>query len=293
MGIRGALLLTAGYGTRVEPLSLCRPKCLLPYGGDTLLALAARRALELRPAALFANATVRPDLVAAGLAALGSWTLMREPLPLGTVGTMARLPDVLKSGTLLVSNTDMVTHPDMAGMLRVHRRTCAQWTALCGPFPEEGRYGGLPVGAEGELGGVRPEEMHYYGISLLEPPVLQMAATLGGGSVFGDLLESCLGAGLRVRAFRTEADWLDMGSLGGLRQNILAGGSWVSAGAEVSPGAELLGTVSVGAGCRVGSGARVRDSVMLAGSSIECGELARGLLPWDTPFEYGGAIHES
>lgn len=219
--------------------------------------------------------------------------MLEEPRPLGVVRTLAGIREAGLSGTLLLSNTDMVTEPDMKAMLRQHRETGSGWTLLCGPFPADGRYGGLSVAGDGLLGGPGAVKMHYYGISLLEPGVLEVAASLGGGDMFGGLLEACVRAGLRPRAFRTGSRWLDMGSLERLRRNILAGGSWISRNAEVAPGARIRGRVSIGDGCRVGPAATVRDSVMLAGSSMEGGDLTEGILPWDTPFESGRAVYES
>ena len=231
--------------------------------------------------------------MAAELAPLGEWTVLEEPEPLGAVGTLAGLGKILFGGTLLLSNTDMVTRPDMAAMLRSHRKRDADWTVLCGPFPDRGSYEGLPVRADGCIGSPAASKAHYYGISLLEPSVLGVAADAGGGAMFGPLLAACLEAGLRVCAHLDPAVWMDMGSLKLLRKNILAGGTWVSPGADVASGARITGTVSIGDGCRVGPGAAVRDSVMLAGSSIRSGRLEKGMLPWNTTFESGGAIHEA
>ena len=219
--------------------------------------------------------------------------MLEEPEPLGAVGTLARVRERFCGGTLLLSNTDMVTRPDMAAMLRSHRRSDADWTVLCGPFPDRGSYEGLPVRSDGCIGSPAASEAHYYGISLMEPSVLGVAADAGGGGMFGHLLAGCLEAGLRVCAHLDPAVWMDMGSLKLLRKNILAGGTWVSPGADVASGARITGTVSIGDGCRVGPGAAVRDSVMLAGSSIRSGGLEKGMLPWNTTFESGGAIHET
>lgn len=231
--------------------------------------------------------------MAAELDPLGEWTVLEEPEPLGAVGTLARVRERFCGGTLLLSNTDMVTRPDMAAMLRSHRRSDADWTVLCGPFPDRGSYEGLPVRSDGCIGSPAASEAHYYGISLMEPSVLGVAADAGGGGMFGHLLAGCLEAGLRVCAHLDPAVWMDMGSLKLLRKNILAGGTWVSPGADVASGARITGTVSIGDGCRVGPGAAVRDSVMLAGSSIRSGGLEKGMLPWNTTFESGGAIHET
>lgn len=276
----------------MEPLSLSRPKCLLPHGDATVLSLAAERALSLRPRILMANATRRPDLVKAELRGHGDWSVSPEPVPLGAVGTLAGAAGALDGGTLLVSNTDMVTDPDMQDMLFAHREAAAQWTLLCGAFPGRGGYGGLPVGPDGRVA-APPEDggrkLHYYGISLMEPPVLDLTAGCRGG-LFDGLLPACLGAGLSVRAHVTGAGWLDMGSLELLLDNILAGGSFVSPKAHVSPEAKLRGRFRIGSGCLVGAGALVEESVMLDGSSVDWGVLFRAVLPWGAALESEGAI---
>jgi len=199
-------------------------------------------------------------------------------------------PDVYENSvTIQVTGNDGLSGVDSVE----YTMDGSDWTVLCGPFPDRGSYEGLPVRADGCIGSPAASKAHYYGISLLEPSVLGVAADAGGGAMFGPLLAACLEAGLRVCAHLDPAVWMDMGSLKLLRKNILAGGTWVSPGADVASGARITGTVSIGDGCRVGPGAAVRDSVMLAGSSIRSGRLEKGMLPWNTTFESGGAIHKA
>ncbi|MBD3278114.1 MAG: hypothetical protein GF388_07435 [Candidatus Aegiribacteria sp.] len=94
MMVEGALFLTAGYGTRDEPLSLIRPKCLLPRGSETVLERLSSQIRELDPGRIAANASRCPRGVMNELTSYWPRTqceLYFEERPLGASSTLARL----------------------------------------------------------------------------------------------------------------------------------------------------------------------------------------------------------
>jgi MurNAc alpha-1-phosphate uridylyltransferase len=106
-----AVLLAAGEGTRLRPLTLHRPKALCPVGNQPLLdrALAAVAELGLRgPEQVAVNACWLGDHVAAHLAAAGQPAhLSSEPAPpWGTSGGVARLREWINGRGVLVGNVD-------------------------------------------------------------------------------------------------------------------------------------------------------------------------------------------
>lgn len=285
MGIEGVLFLTAGFGRRDEPLSLIRPKCLLPAGDTTVLGRLARQASAADPEKIRINASRCPDEILYELYEV--WPEERcllyfEERPLGSVGTLARHRDVPESGSWLLMNTDMVIPElDTGALVEVHRKTGADWTAVTGGFPDGGEYSPLRVDAEGGFGRGGNIETHYWGVSIIEPSIFELAGRLQAeDGLFSRLASLAREKGLVLRTCRQEGPWLDMGRIHGLRENILSMGSFVHPSACISSDARLSGRWNIGRGCMVGGGAEISDSVMLAGSTLESGSLAGALLPW-------------
>lgn len=119
-----ALLLAAGLGTRLRPLTDTIPKCLVPIQGRPLLGIwfdllfgsgAIERALvnthwlesKVNEFVTQSNWRGRVDLVA-------------EPVLLGTGGTIVANRAWLDGGPFLVAHADNLTDFDVAGLVRAH-----------------------------------------------------------------------------------------------------------------------------------------------------------------------------
>ncbi len=281
----GVLFLTAGYGTRADPLSVLRPKALLPWGEETLLGRLAAQASTLDARIFCANASRCPEMVLAELSAAGpdgvESRILFEERPLGTVSTICRMGRAGVGGTWVVSNTDMVVETPFESMLASHQDSGAHWTVMTGDMPEMGDYGELPVDDDGAFGIREGYGRHYLGISILEPEVFELAVTtLGRGSLFGDLAPASRSKGLILKSFEYRGEWKDMGRLDSIRRNILGRGCFVHPFASVSSGAALQGSFYVGRNCVVVEGASVQDSVMLDSSVVTDGQLTDSVLPW-------------
>jgi len=290
VGIAGALLLTAGYGTRNRPLSLLKPKCLLPWGEGTVLRWIASIAVKLSPEILAANVSRCPGDVREVIGNIWPASKCRlyfEERPLGVTATLARNSRELAGGTWLVANTDMVVPglPDLSEMLEFHRSSGAAWTVLVGNFPEsaEERYSPLFVDSGGRVcAGGNGSRMHYLGICLVEPIVSRiLAMNQCSGGFFGEPARLVAREAGNPYAFHHRGEWLDMGDIAFLRNNILKGGNFIHPDADVSPDAVLRGNWYVGNGCVVKAGGSIRDGVMLDGSVLEKEDvLERAILPW-------------
>jgi NDP-sugar pyrophosphorylase family protein len=103
-----AVLLAAGAGTRLRPLTSLRPKALCPIGNqpslDRLLGQVAELGLA-GPAAVAVNASWLGEQVAEHLAGRAHLS-MERPSPLGTAGGLAKLKDWLAGRPVLVGNAD-------------------------------------------------------------------------------------------------------------------------------------------------------------------------------------------
>lgn len=111
------VVLAAGLGTRLRPLTSLRPKALCPLGAATLLDHALDRldGVGLRgPAAVAVNAHDRAAEVVAAVADRA--TVSVEPELLGSAGAIGALADWLGARPVLVTNADAYLAGDI-GML--------------------------------------------------------------------------------------------------------------------------------------------------------------------------------
>jgi mannose-1-phosphate guanylyltransferase len=131
-----AFLLAAGLGTRLHPLTLSVPKCMLPVGGrpllDYWLLLLARHGIT----EVLINLHHRAEDVERYLAENSHGLAVRtfhEPTLLGSGGTLWVNRDwVVGEECFLVAYADNLTNADLSALVRAHRRerpvlTAALW----------------------------------------------------------------------------------------------------------------------------------------------------------------------
>lgn len=109
-----ALVLAAGRGERLRPLTDTTPKPLLEVGGRTLLDLALARVAQVvrvDPAHVAVNAHWLADQVAAHLGDRAHVSV-EQPQALGTAGAVGQLRDWLAGRDVLIANGDAFYDPE-------------------------------------------------------------------------------------------------------------------------------------------------------------------------------------
>lgn len=127
-----AVLLAAGLGTRLRPLTDCLPKCLVPIGGRPLLDHWLDRLLASRGGGLIEEIWINthhlPDQVAQHMSQspwrhrLRRW---HEPELLGTGGTVHALASELRGSPFLVAHADNFTVFDPVAFWQSHQTRTA------------------------------------------------------------------------------------------------------------------------------------------------------------------------
>ena len=120
-----AVLLAAGYGTRLRPLTNTIPKCLVPILGKPLLELWLDRLFQ---SGYFKRVLVHthylPECVNEFVAA-SRWKervdLVYEPLLLGTAGTLLKNSAWIGREAVLVAHADNLTLFDVSEFLDAHQ----------------------------------------------------------------------------------------------------------------------------------------------------------------------------
>jgi mannose-1-phosphate guanylyltransferase len=268
------MVLAAGLGTRLRPLTDRRAKPLVPVGDRPALAHVLDRLRTAGATRIVVNAHHLAEQVRAfveGLGAGAGVSLSEEPSLLGTAGGIARAAPMLGEGDVLVWNADILADVDVAGLVAAaSHQAPSQATLLVQPLPA-GR-GSVGLDVHGRIVRLRKESFgpeaaggEFLGIHVLGRRLRERLPASGG--LVEDVLVPALGRGEEVRAHLFDAPWEDIGSVPTyLAANVAwlrARGldRWVGPGARVDPGVVLDASV-VGAGAVVsGEGFVVRSVV--------------------------------
>ncbi len=156
-----AMLLAAGLGTRLRPLTDQLPKPAVPLLGRPLAHYAIDRLLALGVTELAANAHHLPEHVARVVRERVPHALISiEPELLGTGGGIRRALTLLaqRAGRpiaptepFIVSNADVLFGPDLAAALSAHRAGAAYATMIVRADPRALRLGPVDVDDTGRV----------------------------------------------------------------------------------------------------------------------------------------------
>jgi NDP-sugar pyrophosphorylase family protein len=127
-----AVVLAAGAGVRLRPLTLVRPKALCPVGGVPLVDHAVARARTVTTAVAVNCHRSQPTL-ATHLEGLGVHLSREEGDVLGTAGALGRLRPWIDGRPVLVLNADTWTEADIRPL--VEGWDGVRPRLMCGPAP--------------------------------------------------------------------------------------------------------------------------------------------------------------
>jgi NDP-sugar pyrophosphorylase family protein len=179
-----ALVLTAGLGTRLRPLTLARAKAAAPVDGESLARRTIRWLVSHGVRELVLNLHHRPDTITAdvgdgsdlGASVRYSW----ESPVLGSAGgprhALPLLFDPSDRGggrTFLLVNGDTLTDVDIPAMLEHHRHSRALVTMALIPNPDPAKYGGVLLDEYGHVTGFSRRgtpgpSLHFIGPQVVE-----------------------------------------------------------------------------------------------------------------------------
>jgi NDP-sugar pyrophosphorylase family protein len=241
-----AMLLGAGYGTRLAPLTDERPKPLVPLGDRPLLEHALSALHGLGIARFVINTHHLASRFEAWAAELQvPVTLVFEPKIRGTAGGIAGARAELGPGPVLLWNGDILATPpaealvDAAGdglAWAVAPRACGEGTV---GLDSEGRV----VRLRGRVFGEEARGADYVGIAVLGARCLSELPEQG--CLVGDWALPALARGERIRCVPLRGAWTDIGDLQSYWAANLAwlderrAPAWLGAGARVAGSVEL------------------------------------------------------
>jgi NDP-sugar pyrophosphorylase family protein len=263
-----AIVLTAGRGTRLWPLTAVRAKPAIPVAGEPMICRIIKWLVAEGVTDLVLNLHHLPETLTALIGDGGdlsasvrySW----EPVVLGSAGGPRQAAPILAADEFLLVNGDTLTDLKVSGLAAAHRASDALVTLALVPNREPHRYGGVRIEAEGVVTGfvargpAAEGSYHFIGVQLASSDAFRSVApgepvnSIGG--VYDDLIATERGS---VRGFVCDARFWDVGTPADyLSTSEAFGGGGVGRRARIDPSACLTGSilwddVEIGPACRL------------------------------------------
>ena len=220
-----AMILAAGLGTRLRPLTDTCPKPLLPLVLQPMLAHVLGQLQEQGVTEVIINLHYRASQIRQWLGTGTQWGLRLhlsyEPEILGTAGGIKRVEALLHGASFVVINADVLVDLDLRALWHWHCQRRALVTMVLRPDPAARAYGPVLVDAtervlciNGRPSDIDPgagQEMVFTGIQVISPEVLQWIAPERHLSTTADIYPALLAQQQAVYGYRHTGYWMDVG----------------------------------------------------------------------------------
>ncbi len=216
------MILSAGLGTRLRPLSDVRAKPAIPVADEAMIRRIIRWLAASGVSDVVLNLHHLPDTLTRhvgdgsdlSVRARYSW---EQPVVLGAAGGPRQALPIIGADRFLLLNGDVLTDVDLAALAAAHRASGASVTLALVPNREPQKYGGVRLAADRSVTGFSKrgetgESFHFVGPQVVESHVFealpsgQPAASIGG--LYDRLIHENPGS---IRGFVSDARYWDVG----------------------------------------------------------------------------------
>ena len=274
-----AMILAAGFGTRLFPLTIDRTKPAIPFLGKPLVGYVAEYIARFGFKEFIVNLHHQPDSVREALGDGSEFGVhitytVEQPDILGTAGALDNAKHLLEDAPFLIVNGKIISDIDIAAAVETHRKANALATMVLIPNLKREKFtivetaDGCVTGF-GEMAKPLTEEeirdtdheivtpLMFTGIHILEPRVFEYIEPGVYSDIVPQVYRPALAKGERIAAHVSEGNWYELSTIPRYLDISLA---------------MMNGTHTfVGSGCSISENASVRDSVIWDAVSVEDG----------------------
>jgi NDP-sugar pyrophosphorylase family protein len=265
-----AMILAAGFGTRLFPLTIDRTKPAIPFLGKPLVGYVAEYLAKFGFSDVVVNLHHQPDSVIKSLgdgSAFGvkiNYTV-EEPKILGTAGALDNARHLLEDDTFLIANGKIITDIDISKAIETHKNSGAIATMILKPNTKRERFtivetkDGFIKGfgdfakpfTESEIRDTTGElstPLMFTGIHILEPRVFEYIPRGVYSDIVPTFYNPAIANGEKIAAHVTDANWFEL--------------STIPRYLDISLAMMNGNDVCMGENCRISQNSSVRDSVI-------------------------------
>ena len=303
-----ALIMAAGYGTRLEPLTFAVPKPMVPIVNVPTMQHNIELLKKYGLKEVIANIHYYPEQIQNyfgdgrdfGIKLSYSY----EKKLLGTAGGVKRMAKLIRvQNTFIVLSSDALTDINLKKIVNYHRSKKALFTIALAKVKDVSQFGVVIQNGEGRITGFQEKpkqeeaknDMVNAGVYVIEPEVLDMIPE--GFYDFGkELFPRLVEKGDALYGYPMVEYWSDVGCLGkyiesnydamkGLVRMRIPGrkvsrSSWIGKRERIDRSARFEGSVIIGDQCVIGKDVYIRDSVIGDKCIIEDGAVICGSVLW-------------
>ena len=220
-----AIVLSAGYGTRLWPLTEDRTKPAIPILGKPLVGYVAEYLAGYGIDEIVVNLHHRPESVRRALGDGSRFGVklhyVEEPVILGTSGALDNTREFFERETFVVVNGKIITDIDLNAAIETHRMMNALATLVLLPNvrrerfsiveTEAGRikgFGRMPVGTD-----EGPAPLMFTGIHIMEPRILEYVPRAVFSDSVTDVYPKAMANGEVIAAHVASGKWRELSTL--------------------------------------------------------------------------------
>lgn len=307
------MILAAGEGTRLRPLTLRLPKPMVPIVGQPLLERTlmwlAEQGVTEAAINLFHRPQAIPDYFGNSFAGIRLHYFFEDVLR-GTAGGLKAAQDVFRDAPFFVIYGDNLIQADLRRLADFHASHDGIGTIGLFHHPNPTAAGIVGVATDGRItrfvekppAGEVFSDLANAGVYILDPALLDVIPAEAASDFGRDIFPRLLAQGLPLFGTLLGGYLQDTGTPQAYRQanwDLLAGRTglhyqdahlWIDPSAQIGRGVSFVGRNVVGAEAEVGNRAVIKDSILWPGAQVASGEevedaiLAPGLaLPITSP----------
>jgi len=282
-----AMVLSAGYGTRLWPLTEDRTKPAIPILGKPLVGYVAEYLARFGVNDIVVNLHHRPESVRKALGDGSQFGVklqyVDEPEILGTSGALDNAKTFFLEDTFVVVNGKIITDIDLAAALDTHRKTGAIATLVLlrnikrELFTVVQTKDGLITGFGGLPSDHDQDPLMFTGIQFMEPAIFRYIPQRVFSHSTTNVYPAAMAAGEKIAAHIATGRWYELSTLQRYLEISLDlmkdSGNTVTVGAActISGEAEITDTI-LWDRVKIDAGARVNRAVLADGVTISSGE---------------------
>lgn len=228
---RVGMILAAGLGTRLRPITNAIPKALVPVGGRPMIEFPLRALVATGVERVVVNLHHLGDAIRETLGdgrRFGVEIVYSPENPiLDTGGAVVRARDLLGEREFFLWNCDAIVDPDLDALTRRHDTSGALATLLLREDADAARFGLVEIDGEDRvrrfLGRAAPGAEHealaprmFCGVHVLSPRVFERLPPGGVFSITRDVYAPWTAEGVAISAVTYRGYWRDLGTPGSL-----------------------------------------------------------------------------
>lgn len=208
-----AMILAAGFGTRLLPYTKFRPKPLFPLLNEPLLLLTIKRLQHAGFDHIIVNCHYLKEQIVEALTGIKGVVIQEEEIVLGTGGGLRMAVAEMRDEPILITNGDIYHSIDYRGLYNSHQSGRAVVTMAMHDYPRFNKVtveNGCVTGFDGQGG---KASMAFTGLHVLEPQVLAKIPVEQEYSII-DRYRELLQEGKKIQALQVDgSSWTDMGTV--------------------------------------------------------------------------------